>query len=208
MRALVLLFVLSTSPVLAQDATPGPQQGDIGMLFRFAGLSTGSYNGGVGAKYWAGSRTALTTGIQLEMRGNETEADEQETGRESTFTSAGVDIGVEFHAPRARFSPYVGLNLGVGGRSDRFTTDFRFSDEPDLDERATETVFVTAGLGVGAEYWLSPRFSVAAQQQLNASYSTGTERRTRTSDGIDTEQDVSGYSVGLSGSSLTLSVYF
>ena len=138
----------------------------------------------------------------------ETEVTDEQSGGESTRARVGVDVGVELHVAETRFSPFV--SLGVGAGSESFRSSATFVGLGGVSEREVhdDGTFIEGRVGVGAEYWLTERFSLSASQQLRAFRARGTRRVRESMPVVETEQDTSEQAVSLAGTSLTLAVYF
>lgn len=194
--------ILTLLAALAAAASVQAQGDDA--RFKTKALSFGFNGSGViGGKAWISDQSALTLSLGGTTNSSRVEAaDTSSLDDEYTQFSLSVTVGLERHFDLGLgFSPYVtgGVSAGYGrsvSRSGTTTYSYEFkSNSTDLGLRA----------GVGVEYWLVPRVSLAGQQLLSAGYSFGS--RTNGSAGA-LRQDTGAFSMGLGTSSLILSVYF
>lgn len=209
MRLLLLLVLLwLCPPAAAQSVDAAREPGEKALLFSFNGLYLGSFNGGVGTKWWMSRATALTAGVQLGASSRDSEASESASGYLSELLSAGLSIGAEFHeGSRARLSPFIGVEVGASVRRLHTKNSPPLSSQYTGSEQVERTAMVEGAVSFGLEYRISERFSVAGRQALSASVTRGTVTYTG-KEAADDEGGVSGYSVGLGASTLTLAVYF
>jgi opacity protein-like surface antigen len=194
-----LLVLCGALSVAAQSSEPLKTKA---LSFGFNGLNLGGVNGGIGGKMWISSQQAVTLNVsgayssQLRKAIDSTRIDEEQTNSEVNLV-----VGMEQHADLGRgFSPYVmgGLSIGYGyseSRDGSTTNPYRY------ENRAT---LMGVRAGVGLEYWLTPRVSVAGQQLVMGNYSFGTYRSGTAS---LPSRDMRQFSFGLGTSSLILSVY-
>jgi opacity protein-like surface antigen len=117
---LVVSFMLMASTAWSQDVSPSIGAGSKAALFTFSGLATlgaGSYDGGVGFKYYFIDVLALRaslqySGVNLVIPANAPAGSSGNDG--STFgTRFGFSVAGEYHLLQTRVSPYVGAGLGL-----------------------------------------------------------------------------------------------
>ena len=196
-------LVIAASAVHAQTAQAGPEQLKTKALsFNFNGLNLNGLNGGVGGKLWLSESRALVLGVGGSVSSQTTEAsDSTNVDDQNSASGLNVSVSVEEHlTPGARISPYL-----VGGASLGFSRNDR-EYGPAISPYKSESSSTSLGLhaGVGLEYWLTSRISVAGQQLFSGSFSFGS---TSSGSGSQTEQDTRRFSLGLGTSALILSVY-
>ncbi len=209
----VLVFLLVTSHVLvAQEYS---QQEEISsaskraISFSFNGLHLRGFEGGIGVKSWASSRTALVAGIEFY---HESSSDEHEDGSdrwddERTRTSMGASFGFQRHSRvGSKVSPYVGLGLGAGWSHRKVSHMYPEEYERDEYESTSDETYVSGNASFGIEYFIANDISLSGQHSFKASYSFGTLESGYGDD--DTKVDQSGLYLGLGTSGLILSIYF
>jgi outer membrane protein W len=220
---------LGASMSLSQDVVPSIGPGSKAVLFSFGGLSflsAGTFDGGLGGRYYLSESMSVRAGIQFTSASQTTSANPGTIqvgadGRASA-TVMGLEGAAEWHMGKGRVMPYVGLGAAFSTTS----TDSKpvIVGLPPLTQ--PETKNATGGLTVngttyrggtsfqifglaGVEFFLYKELSLAAEYQLG--YTT-TSRKDQevTSGGTTTTTKVgSASNIGITNSGvLTLSVYF
>jgi hypothetical protein len=87
------------------------RKGDRAISFSFDGADLGSFNGGVGGKYWFSDQWAAIGVVDIVYRSSDDDSEELES-RYRRDRSAGLAIGFERHYGMTRFTPYIGAGLG------------------------------------------------------------------------------------------------
>ena len=177
------------------------------LLFSAGGLGTGSFEGGLGGKWWAAPAVAVVVGIRLGVDARLTEASATVDGDASSRVETGFTLGAEFHAEGGRrLSPFVAVGIGAGAERERSETRPRTDLPAGAVERVRRETSVEGAVRLGAEFRLSPRLSLAAGQGVRAVAFRGTERATPEGS-REEERATSGYRIALGATSLTLAVY-
>ncbi|HEX8299883.1 MAG TPA: hypothetical protein VF594_12045 [Rubricoccaceae bacterium] len=175
------------------------------LLFSVDGMNLGSFEGGIGGKWWTGSAVAVTVGLRLDTAARQGESSETAEGFETSTLRTAFALGAELHAEGGRrFSPFVGVEAGMGALRERFAS--RPPSGVISAEQVRRETNVEGAVRLGVEYRLSERFSLAGQQGVRASAFQGTERITEAGQREEV-RPTSGYGIGLGASSLTLAVY-
>lgn len=192
----LLAFTIATS---AAHAQVDPE------YLKTKALSFG-FNGSnnVGGKIWISDQHALTLSVSGATTSSIGEAaDTSEIDDESRNSSAGVMVGVEQHLDWGLgFSPFLAGGLSVGysqysSRSGTTTTQY---------ENESNATNLGLHLGVGIEYWLARRVSIAGVQRVTGSFQLG-ESSYGVAGSSTTDQNTRSFSLGLGTTSLTLSLY-
>ena len=122
---IIILVIWSFSFSFAQDEkVTSVSEGSKAILFSFSGLdnlNAGTFNGGIGGKYYLNHNLAIRVGIQLNSV-TETipsNADSTQTGRDGEASNFrfGINAAVEWHLNANRISPYIGGGLGYSSVS-------------------------------------------------------------------------------------------
>jgi hypothetical protein len=229
------LFIVATilglgaSMSLSQDVVPSIGPGSKAVLFSFGGLSflsAGTFDGGLGGRYYLSESMSVRAGIQFTSASQTTSANPG-TGQAGADGSAsatvmGLEGAAEWHMGKGRVMPYVGLGAAFSTTS----TDSKpvVVGVPPLTQ--SETKNATGGLTVngtiyrggtsfqifglaGVEFFLYKELSLAAEYQLGY-MTTSRKDQEVTSGGTTTTTKVgSASNIGITNSGvLTLSVYF
>ncbi|MDE3057639.1 MAG: hypothetical protein KGJ59_06760 [Bacteroidota bacterium] len=137
--ALTLIFSQNS---FSQTESP---RGKVGLVFSFSGFNL---SGGVGAKYWMSSATA----VRLNFHGSYS----KNSNNNYSTSSASVALGEENHFKVTNgVSPYVGVSLGYTRRIYASS----FSNEFD------------ANGFVGVEFWVYKSVTLSGEQGFLATYS-------------------------------------
>jgi hypothetical protein len=223
----VLGVMVAVSFAFAQEATNSVAQGKVAGLFSFSGLSyleAGTFNGGVGAKYFLSDVFALRGSLNynhshqvvypnpLPLTG------QVETDGFNNLTTMGISAGAEYHFGKARVSPYAGGQLLLS-----YTT----SDSKDAGRATPPAVFyqteyqdVSASAGTtlqvsalaGVEFFLTKELSLSAEYQFGFSSLSHADSKviaqTPTGTTTTTGKVAGTTALGVSTTALTLAVYF
>ncbi|MBL8953030.1 MAG: hypothetical protein JNK82_19790 [Myxococcaceae bacterium] len=142
-------------------AAPPPGAGAFGIRAGFGGgtATPGIEIGNVGAKFLVtdGISLAVDVGLGLTAASNYSQA---------SFAADAV-LGFYLRPRPASMRPYVPVLFGLGFSSR--TTQTTTGGEVVVDPRVGG-ISVALGGGIGAEYWFSPSFSVAAELVLRISF--------------------------------------
>lgn len=224
MSGLVALLV-SVSVSMAQDVTAPNAAGTKALLFSFSGLSelkAGSYNGGIGAKYFLTAPIAIRAGLQFGMQSQVVKTTLASGGKDgsNSATIMGITLGAEYHLSFARVSPFVGgvINYVTGSTTQKSPINSANGPEVTIKNgtipgyTAPGNAFGIAGLG-GVEFFITKELSLSAEYQLGYSLPMGYTQTTTTVTGTgstDVKVEYEGITrFGISNNgALTLSVYF
>jgi len=224
----VVAVLLANSLALGQGVNPNFNAGSKAMLFTFDGFSTlraGSFDGGIGAKYYFGRNTALRAALQFANASEDIPANpapgQQATDGEESGTQFGVSGALEFHLGSKRASPYFGGGLSFSttstesrnaiiGPSTNQTTVENDRNGENVNGRGflggtTLGVFALAGV----EFFLFNEVSLAAEYRLGINKISRADEKVSQGNQTVTTKLGSGSDVGISNSGLlTLAVYF
>ncbi len=216
---IVTLFFL-TSFSQAQDNKGYFKKGSKALLFEFSGLAdlgAGSFNGGLGGKYFIDHKLAIRGSLQF-MDLNEDIPYEDDSGVDGKRTANrfGISAAVEVHFDTSRVNPYFGGGVGFAVTS----TEYK-SDASDLTNQVTVkndedgefgyyggTEFTIFGI-LGVEVFIIKNLSLAAEYRLGYAYiSKKDEEIIQGNTTITNRQgSITGFGLESSGA-LILSVYF
>jgi hypothetical protein len=156
-KTLVLSLVLASSAALAQEGDGGgrwPGAGHLGLRAGIGGSTAtpGIDVGNVGIKYLATDKIAVSADLGLRIAASNS----------SSFADFAVDVAASFYLGDTgkNLRPYIPLVVGLGvvGQSNNF------------GGRGAGTFQLAFGGGVGAEYWFSQNFSIAADLVLRVGF--------------------------------------
>jgi hypothetical protein len=229
------LFVVATilslgaSCSLSQDVVPNIRSGSTAVLFSFGGLSflsAGTFDGGVGARYYLSQGMSVRVGIQFtsasETISANPAANQSGADGSNSATVMGVGGAVEWHMGRGRVMPYLGLGAAFSTAS----TDSKpvRVGAPPLTQPETKnasgglTVNGTTYFGgtsirafalVGVEFFLYRELSLAAEYQLGYMKTSRKDQEFINGTTTTTTKVGSASNLGITNSgALTLSVYF
>lgn len=229
----VLGIVMAVSFACAEDFVTSVAPNSKAMLFTFKGLSSmeaGDFNGGIGAKYYLSSSTALRVGLEFMTASVALPANPEallnQTGIDgsASATKFGISAAVEYHLLPTRVSPYVGGGIGISSGSTEYKNPVVNDPPPRVQIQQTtdknfpvDTLGVTLNPGfemnvggiVGVEFFITKEISLSAEYQLF--YSTTSFSDEEEIQGNLTQKTKMGSTSGLKISSiggLTLAVYF
>ncbi|MGA9120271.1 MAG: hypothetical protein WB699_12985, partial [Bacteroidota bacterium] len=128
----------------------------------------------------------------------------QQSGQTNSQSTVQLQFGVEAHTFLSNeFSPYV--TGAIFGRYEDQNYKTTYSGPSISHESKYKSTNLGLLAGLGAEYWISNRISLAGQQTFQLSYGFGSHEEITD---VDTKQNTRGFDVGLGTSSLILSIYF
>lgn len=227
--AIVTSLVSSMS--FGQDVVPSINAGSKALLFSFGGLSflsAGTFDGGVGARYYLNESMSVRAGLQFTSASQTNPANpavgQSGTDGTASATVLGVEGAAEWHMGKGRVIPYMGAGLAFATTS----TDSKpaVTGAPPLVQSETKnsggglTVNGTNYAGgttlqvfalAGVEFFLYKELSLAAEYQLGyMSISRKDQVFSPGGGGASTTTKIgSGSNIGITNSGvLTLAVYF
>lgn len=187
-RAIACAAVLSIPAyaLAADEVTPANGVGSKALLFTFGGLSTmsaGSFNGGIGGRYYLTDPIALRAGLQFALANQSLPATTGDEGSQSG-SRFGLLAGAEYHFTKNRLSPYAGGALSFSTASTQLknpstvtgTAPTQVKTQTTIkNSSAGETIGGAAFAGgttfginglLGAEYFITKDISLGAEYQL------------------------------------------
>jgi opacity protein-like surface antigen len=222
-------LLLANSSLLGQSVTPNLAKRAKALLFTFGGfsnLSAGSFEGGVGVKYYYKDKLGIRAGLQFASASAEIPANAptgvQGIDGERSATRFGVTAALEFHKGAGRVSPYLGGGLGFSTTSTETKLPSTGNPPPDpvtvKNDRNGENINGIGFLGgtnlnvfalAGVEFFLFNEVSIAAEYRLGFTNLARADEE-RTISGQTTTTKIGGSSnLGITNSGLlTLAIYF
>jgi len=206
----VAALVLAAGP--AQAASVATERGDKAIVFTFDGLSsmhTGTYEGGVGMRWYVKDDLALRPGLEVSFDENELDP-AGPAARERSDWSAGINLALEKHrrGPASSVSPYFGGLLGFsfnGGDSDESRPG-----QGGVVRNETTSNSTTIGIAaiLGFEWGFTEGMTLGAEYRLGAEWTTGDLETSVTTptDTTSEDADFSETDLGISAFSVLLSV--
>ncbi len=220
---------LGVSLSMAQDVVPTLGAGSKAVLFSFGGLSflsAGTFDGGVGARYYLSDAMSVRAGIQLTSASQSTPANPGagQVGFDgsSSATVLGLEGAAEWHMGKGRVVPYLGVGAGLSTTS----TDAKPAVAGAAPLTQPETKNGQLGLAIngttyyggttfqvfalaGVEFFLYKELSLSAEYELGY-MSTSRKDEEVTVGGTTTTTKLGSLSnLGITNSGLlTLAVYF
>ncbi|HEY6951171.1 MAG TPA: outer membrane beta-barrel protein [Bacteroidota bacterium] len=226
-----MTICLGASLSFGQDVVPGVGAGSKAMLFSFGGLSflsAGSFDGGVGARYFLSDAMSVRAGLQF-TAASQTFSANPGTGQAGADGSAsatviGLEGAAEWHMGKGRVIPYMGLGAGFSTTS----TDSKPTVTGVAPLTQSETKNSAGGLTVngtgyaggtsiqvfalaGIEFFLYKEVSLSAEYQLGYMSTSRKDQVFSPGGGAPstTTKVGSGSNIGITNSGLlTLAVYF
>ncbi|NQT61881.1 MAG: hypothetical protein HQ556_02885 [Candidatus Marinimicrobia bacterium] len=215
-RLIFILIILMESSLFSQfldTLETSNYTGEKAVLFEFNNLRLDTFQGGIGFKYWISKRKAYTGNIKLSVIKDEKDKSEQLMGEESSEIFIGVNFGIEKHiAFINRISPYYGLTLGSGFEkiNNKVTrgesTYFLWYPSYYNNDVETSLLSFTFQFNLGVEYFIHNYISLEGQYSLGGFYKYGEEKIV--SNIVEDSRHITELNVGISSSSLILSIYF
>ncbi len=227
--AVATVLCLATSVLFAQDVVPSLGAGSKAVLFSFGGLSflsAGTFDGGVGGRYYLNESMSVRGGIQFTAASQTTSANpgvgQAGADGSASATVLGLEAAAEWHMGKGRVLPY----FGVGAAFATTSTDLKPAVVGVAPLTQSETKNSTGGLNVngttytagttfqlfglaGVEFFLYKELSLSAEYQLGYMSVSRSDQEV-TVGGTTTKTKVgSASNIGITNSGLlTLSVYF
>ncbi len=224
MVAVASLLVSAISP--GQDVIPSISGGSKAVLFDFSGLadlSAGTYEGGIGARYYLSSDMAVRGGLQFTSASvtyptNVTGVPSQDGSRSAT--QFGILGALEVHMTRGRVSPYLGAGAGVTLTSTEYKQPMVGpGTQPVVKNNAGgetingKTYYGSTALGiyglVGVEFFLYKELSLGAEYRVGLTSLSPKDEEDVTGTGTTTTKGNSYSEVSIMNTgTITLAVYF
>jgi hypothetical protein len=205
LKALLLSIILLTS--LASSQTESEYVKTTCLQFGFNGLNLAAVNAGVGGKTWTSEHTALGLSIAGSHSFDRSDPNPSQSGTTVTRTVLQIQFGIEGHMMQSdNFSPYI--TGALFARHETYWYEHRGVYVFDTNESHTKKTSIGVLFGVGAEYWITKRLSLAGQHMFQLSYTSGTEEVQEYSALTKSAQTLQGVNIGLGTSSLILALYF
>ena len=231
MKKLFAVVALTTLVSLssAQDVIPSLAGGSKAILFSFGGLSflsAGTFDGGIGARYYLSDGFAVRAGLQFTSASQTNPANPAapQTGEDGKASSSafGLSGAAEWHMGKARVIPYFGAGLSFTTTSTESKNAVVGNPPPaqttTKNRTAGETVNGTAYVSgsalqvfglLGVEFFLYKELSLAAEYRLGYMSASRPDQEVTAGTTTTTTKVGSGSTVGISNSGLlTLAVYF
>ncbi len=224
-----MMLLMGTSLSVSQDVIPSVGPGSKAVLFSFGGLSflsAGTFDGGVGARYYLNENMSVRAGLQFTSASQTTSANPGagQVGADgsASATVIGVEGAAEWHMGKGRVIPYMGLGAGFSTTS----TDSKPAVTGIAPLTQSETKNAQGGLTVngntysggttfqvfalaGVEFFLYKELSLSAEYQLGYMSVSRKDQEFIVGGTTTTTKVGSASNVGITNSGLlTLSVYF
>jgi len=184
--ALSISLAALTAPAKAADEfTAANGAGSKALLFTFGGLANmaaGSFNGGIGGRYYINDPMAIRGGLQFVSANQSSPANPPSgvTGTDGSVSATrfGLLGGLEYHFIKNRVSPYAGGLLSFSTTSTQSKTAVTgTTTQTTVKNRLSgETVggaSYTSGLGFGISGILGAEFFIVKEVSLGAEYQLG-----------------------------------
>jgi hypothetical protein len=217
----VVALLVSGSAVMAQDAS-SISAGSKAILFTFQGLNVlgvGTFNGGIGGKFFLSSPLAVRAAIQFASSNTVLKpavaptAPITETDGSNSSTTFGVSAGVEYHFLTSRVSPYAGAEVLFSNTSTE-SKNVVTGNPPPAQTVTKNAIGGGAGTTIrvsgiaGVEFFLTKELSLGGEYQLGLNMVSRPDQE-QTTGPTTTTTPVGGSTViGIGTAALTLSVYF
>lgn len=218
MKKVYFLCILWLWPVLAAAQNTYMSAGSDSvkkqaLIFEISGLNLHALEGGIGYKSWISERSVSKYMIKIAFSQENKEKNESLKGQQTNTLTLGCLYGFERHLKKqSGFSPYFGAQLGIIYESienkvipntteyyERYS--YGYKNEFKRKELSFPLYFVT-----GVEYFFLKHFSFSGQYLIGGYYCKGEE--TTNSNIVNSTQKISKFYLGISSSSLILSIYF
>jgi hypothetical protein len=232
MKKLVIaatLIIFGASCSWGQDVVPSVKPGSKAVLFSFGGLSflsAGTFDGGVGARYYLNGSMSVRGGIQFTSASQSTPANPAagQSGADGSASALvmGLEGAAEWHMGKGRVLPYVGLGAAFSTTSTD-SKPVRVGVAPLVQPETKnasggETVNGTTYFGgtsfqvfalAGVEFFLYKELSLAAEYRLGYMTTSRKDEEITAATVTTTTKVGSASNLGITNSgALTLSVYF
>jgi len=212
-RAVLVLAALALLAGQLQAAPVSTDNGDKALVFTFSGLSNmslGSYDGGVGLRYYIGDALALRPGINFGMASGD---DESKNGTdveaESSSWSLRASVALEKHraAGSSSLSPYYGVGAALGaGHSESERRRTVLADSTLKEETASDSRNASVFLLAGFEWGFADGITLGGEYQFGARFFSSELELKNDVGPVDSQFDRSQFSLDVSAASLFLSV--
>lgn len=224
---LVSAFLLA-STVQAQDVMPVYGAGAKAVLFSFSGLATlgaGTFDGGVGGKYYLSDEMAVRGGLQFASASQDVAANPNpgQTGTDGSLSASriGVSAAVELHMTKKRVSPYIGggvmfsttstesksVEVGAPPATPTTTKNDVSGEVVNGSFYQGASTFTVFGM-LGVEFFLYNEMSLSAEYRIGFSSSSRPDMEMSNGTVTVTQKVGGGSTIGFStGGALTLAVY-
>ena len=227
---LVAMIVIGMcgSALVAQDIVPIVGHGSRALLFSFSGLANlgaGTFDGGIGGRYYLSEALSVRGGLQLASASQTTPANapsgQQGIDGSTSASSFGLSGAAEWHMGKSRVIPFVGAGLMYSHTTTESKTVETGNPPPDQTTRKNRgtgenvngvtyvsgTLFQIFGLA-GVEFFLTKELSLSAEYQLGYGSVTRPDQEVSSGSTTTTTKMGSGTGLGIStAGSLTLAVY-
>ena len=195
MKARLFFTAVFLAPVVALSQSTEPMKTKA-LSFGFNG------SGNLGGKIWISDQHALTVSVDGSVASTTREAiDTTRIDDEYSSSSTYLAVGLQRHIDMGwDASPFLTGVLSVGTNRN----ENRYGSTASPRESTSKSVSLGAHVGVGVEFWMTPRISLSGQQLISGSYHFG-----KYSSGLvgEPSEDSRSFDLGLGTSALTLSVY-
>jgi opacity protein-like surface antigen len=228
-----LAVVTAVSFVSAQEFATSVEQGKWAGLFSFSGLSylgAGSYNGGIGAKFYLSNNMAIRGGLQFAHASLDVLPTPTPTPPNSGLdgyrhgTKFGVSAAVEYHLLPTRVSPYIGGGAGFSSASTEDKTAVIGNPPNEQNQQVTknlnggETIkgitfdpglSLNVGALAGVEFFITKEVSLSAEYLIGYSMLSPSDQEVTLGPTTTTTPAASSSSINVSATGvLTLAIYF
>ena len=199
----------------ADDDQPLLRGSNRALSFSFDALSLRGIDAGVGGKFWLSPSTALRMTFNFRVDSDEIVTEDIADDAIDDGLSAvagGLGFVVEWHSAHlGRVSPYLGTGFVVGGNASSRTTSFGPTSEQIRRRVKTNGLDFGISAGLGVEWQVTRRVSIAGAHEFLAEVTLGTVERIesfRTSPETVVSSDTRDFTFRSGTSSLILSIYF
>jgi hypothetical protein len=204
----------------------GASKGTRQVVFSFDSWSLGSYNGGVGIRYFVTGDVAIRPGVDFRIEDSSDDETSEAEGRLMTDSidvdglTLGFSVFVEKYVSGfQKLAPFVGVGLGYAyTSSDNMQIHYTYRDNPpnsywsDCYDRTTHAIDIMGTLGF--QWFFTDHISLGGQYNLAVSHKWDDRAQTQTSyDGYATEvsatrSDIENTVVGVDAGRLLVSIRF
>jgi opacity protein-like surface antigen len=206
--ALALVFVAGA----VQAADVVTTAGSKALVFQFNGLSNlglGTYNGGIGMRYYLKDKLALRPGLELGLSQDKTKAGISGYSDDKvTDMGFGLSLALEKHmTPVQSISPYIGAGAGFNISNNKH--EYSVSSNPTT---GTTLKVTDKGMGFGVfglagfEWGFTNSVTLGGEYRLGLNIGSGKTETERQGQATVTSNDSSSFGVGFGVASLYISV--
>jgi hypothetical protein len=212
-KVLLVLGLLAFVVTLASPVVAAPietKAGTKAMVFQFSGLSNlglGTYNGGIGMRYYLSDGLALRPGVQFGVQSATQKKTDSLPKREEASAQIGVNLALEKHFASVKsISPYIGAQAGFTSVAD-VTKRYNFSTGDEIDETTDARARIGLAALLGFEWGFTESLTLGGEYALG--FGTGAHKVEVKTDGVKaTTTDDTFFDLGFSTASVFLSVAF